>query len=160
MYQEHFNRLSFFFLISFPWRLGIGKSRISFRIPPLFSFYIKISFFVIVYKSYHFCWSSLLSFFTPLVLLVSQLDLALLSSCFLITLPPEVQNPQALAHLERAKLLSELLWPGSGVGCVHSAGAESQHPSGGHSWLPTFIFNGGKDLVFTTNFFPRFYLSV
>ncbi|KAG0524795.1 hypothetical protein BDA96_07G242300 [Sorghum bicolor] len=39
-------------------------------------------------------------FLLPLVLLVSQLDLALLSSCFLITLPPEVQNPQALAHLE------------------------------------------------------------
>jgi hypothetical protein len=38
-------------------------------------------------------------FLLPLVLLVSQLDLALLSSCFLITLPPEVQNPQALAHL-------------------------------------------------------------
>jgi hypothetical protein len=61
---------------------------------------IKIFFFVIVYKSYHFSWSSLLSFLLPLVLLVSHLDLASLSSFFLITLPLEVQNPQALAHLE------------------------------------------------------------
>jgi len=37
-------------------------------------------------------------FLLPLVLLVSHLDLG--SSFFLITLPPEVQNPQALAHLE------------------------------------------------------------
>jgi hypothetical protein len=58
-----------------------------FKYPSLLLFIKVTIFFVLVFYR----------FLLPLVLLISHLDCA---SFFLITVPPGVQNPQALAHLE------------------------------------------------------------
>lgn len=85
----------------------------------------------LLFKDFHFRFSSLLSASPPhsTTFVPSNLLLLLTHNS-----PTRNSKPTGSSSFRRAKLLSEPLRAGSGVGCVHSAGAESQHPSGGHTW--------------------------
>lgn len=99
-----------------------------------------------LFPNFHFYFSSLFSY-NPLPRTgFSPSDLLLLIS-YISTARDSKQLTGSNSFI-RAKLLSEPLRAGSGVGCVHSAGAESQHPSGGHTWAAKALPNGRKDIKY------------
>nr|AAA70310.1 unknown [Oryza sativa Japonica Group] len=100
------------------------------------------SIFDLLFEDFHFSFSSLLSDSPPHSTDVFPSNLLLLS----YHSSPRSSRPTGSSSFRRAKLLSEPLRAGSGVGCVHSAGAESQHPSGGHTWAAEALPNGRKDI--------------
>ena len=112
----------------------------------LFSF-IKLSIFHLLFKNFHFSFSSIFSTSPTDFTSGNTIDLLLV-----LSYKPAARGskPTNSSSFRRAKLLSEPLRAGSGVGCVHSAGAESQHPSGGHTWAAEALPNGRKDIQFET----------